>query len=167
MEEKTTKRQRRVMVSDGKLLIMTELPFREGEPKPRTNFFEAYNGKAAALAIEALKERVNVCISTLQHNLNRISRAGVQGAEWGTGHFSMAAYEAMEGSIERLINNQLPTRLGAIQTLKAMREVTYFSDTCRVITENVSNLKMNEPEFSNVQKFIFNVMCEVAIMGED
>ena len=167
MEEKTTKRPRRVMVSDGKLLIMTELPFREGEPRQCTNFFKAYNGKAAALAIEALKERVNVCISTLQHNLNRVSRVGAHGAEWGTGHFSMAAYEAMEGSIERLISNQLPTRLGAIQTLKAMREITFFSDTYRVITENISNLKMNGPEFSDVKKFIFNVMCEVAITGED
>lgn len=31
MEEKTAKRPRRVMVSEGKLLIMTELPFREGD----------------------------------------------------------------------------------------------------------------------------------------
>ena len=167
MEEKTTKRPRRVMVSEGKLLIMTQLPFRDGEPRQQTNFFKAYNGKAAALAIEALKERVDVCVSTLQHNLNRISRVGVQGAEWGTGRFSMAAYEAMEGSIERLISNQLPTRLGAIQTLKAMREITYSSNTYRVITENVSNLKMNFSEFSDVKTFIFNVMCEVATMGED
>lgn len=167
MEEKTTKRPRRVMVSDGKLLIMTELPFREGEPRPCTNFFKAYNGKAAALAIEALKERVDVCVSTLQHNLNRVSRVGVQGAEWGIGHFSMAAYEAMESSIERLIDGQLPTRLGAIQALKAMREVTYACNTYRVITERASNLKMNYSEFSDVKTFIFNVMCEVAIMGED
>lgn len=152
------------MVSEGKLLIMTELPFREGEPRPCTNFFKAYNGKAAALAIEALKERVDVCVSTLQHNLNRISRAGAHGAEWGTGHFSMAAYEAMEESIERLINGQLPTRLGAIQTLKAM---SYACNTYMVITERASNLKMNLSEFSDIQKFIFNVMCEVAIMGED
>ena len=167
MEEKTTKRPRRVMVSDGKLLIMTELPFIEGEPRQSTNFFKAYNGKAAALAIEALKERVDVCVSTLQHNLNRISRAGAHGAEWGTGHFSMAAYEAMEGSIERLIDGQLPTRLGAIQTLKAIREMAYSCNTYKVITERASNLKMNFSEFSDVQKFIFNVMCEVAIMGED
>lgn len=167
MEEKTTKRQRRVMVSEGKLLIMTELPFREGESIPCTNFFKAYNGKAAALAIEALKERVDVCVSTLQHNLNRISRAGAYGAEWGTGHFSMAAYEAMEVSIERLIDGQLPTRLGAIQTLKAMRKVTYTCDTYRVITERASNLKMNLSEFFDVKTFIFNVMCEVAIIGED
>ena len=72
MEEKTTKRPRRVMVSDGKLLIMAELPFREGEPKPCTSFFKAYNGKAAALAIEALKERVDVYVSTLQHTLGSI-----------------------------------------------------------------------------------------------
>lgn len=167
MEEKTTKRPRRVMVSEGKLLIMTELPFREGEPKPCTNFFKAYNGKAAALAIEALKERVDVCVSTLQHNLNRVSRVGVQGAEWDTGHFSMAAYEAMEESIELLINGQLPTRLGAIQTLKAIRGVTYSCDTYRVIAERVSNLKMKFSEFSDVKTFIFNVMCEVAIIGED
>lgn len=167
MEEKTTKRQRRVMVSEGKLLIMTELPFRDGEPIPCTNFFKAYNGKAAALAIEALKERVDVCVSTLHHNLNRISRAGAYGAEWDTGHFSMAAYEAMEASVERLIDGQLPTRLGAIQTLKAMREVTYACSTYRAITERASNLEMNFSEFSDVKTFIFNVMCEVAIMGED
>lgn len=167
MEEKTAKRLRRVMVSEGKLLIMTELPFRDGEPRPRTNFFKAYNGKAAALAIEALKERVDVCVSTLQHNLNRISRAGAHGAEWDTGHFSMAAYEAMEESVERLINGQLPTRLGAIQTLKAMREMTYTCNTYRVITERTSNLKMNLSEFFDVKTFIFNVMCEVAIIGED
>lgn len=167
MEEKTTKRPRRVMVSEGKLLIMTELPFKEGEPRPCTNFFKAYNGKAAALAIEALKERVDNCVSTLQHNLNKISRAGAHGAEWDTGHFSMAAYEAMEESIDRLIDGQLPTRLGAIQTLKAMREVTYTCNTYRVIKERASKLKMNLSEFFDVKTFIFNVMCEVAIMGED
>lgn len=167
MEEKTTKRPRRVVVSDGKLLIMTELPFREGEPRPCTNFFKAYNGKAAALAIEALKERVDVCISALQHNLNRVSRVGVQGVEWDTGHFSMAAYEAMEESIERIIDGQLPTRLGAIETLKAMREVTYTCDTYRVIRERTIKLKMNLSEFFDVKTFIFNAMCEVAIMGED
>ena len=79
----------------------------------------------------------------------------------------MAAYEAMQESIERLIDGQLPTRLGDIQTLKAMREVTYACNTYRIITERASNLKMNLSEFSDVQKFIFNVMCEVAIMGED
>lgn len=155
------------MVSEGKLLIITELPFREGEPRPCTNFFKAYNGKAAALAIEALKERVDVCVSTLQHNLNRISRAGAHGAEWDTWHFLMAAYEAMEESIERLIDGQLPTRLGAIQTLKVMREMTYTCNTYRVITERTSNLKMNLSEFFDVKTFIFNAMCEVAIMGED
>lgn len=55
MEEKTTKRPRRVMVSEGKLLIMAKLHFREGKPRPCTNFFKAYNGKAAALAIISAK----------------------------------------------------------------------------------------------------------------
>ena len=99
--------------------------------------------------------------------MNRISRAGAYGAAWDTGHFSMAAYEAMEESIERLIDGQLPTRLGAIQTLKAMREVTYTCNTYRVIRERASKLKMNLSEFFDVKTFIFNVMCEVAIMGED
>ena len=48
-----------------------------------------------------------------------------------------------------------------------MREVAYACNTYKVITERASDLKMNFSEFSDVQKFIFNVMCEVAIMGED
>lgn len=41
MEEKTTKRPRRVVVSEGKLLIMQEVPFKEGEPRVTTRFFSA------------------------------------------------------------------------------------------------------------------------------
>ena len=50
MEEKTTQRPRRVMVSEGKLLIMTEVPFKEGTPRGTTRFFGAFNGNAANLA---------------------------------------------------------------------------------------------------------------------
>lgn len=42
MEEKTTKRPRRVMVEDGKLLIMTEVPFKDGDFKKPTNFFSGF-----------------------------------------------------------------------------------------------------------------------------
>lgn len=43
MEEKTIKRPRRVMVSDGKLLIMTEVPFKDGTPRGTIRLFGAFN----------------------------------------------------------------------------------------------------------------------------
>lgn len=167
MEEKTTKRQRRVMVSEGKLLIMTEVPFKEGDLKKPTNFFEVFDGKAASFTIEAIKERIEGCLSSLNANINHATRVNVDGAVWSAGHFSVVAYEAMEDAIERLSDGKMPSKLGALQVLKALRDVTYFSDRYKAISERNSTLKMNASEFTVLTRYIFNVMCEVALMSKD
>lgn len=167
MEEKTTKRPRRVMVSDGKLLIMTEVPFKEGDFKKPINFFEAFDGKASCFTIEVLKERIEVCLSSLNANINRAMRVNVDGAVWSEGHFSVAAYEAMENAIERLSDGKMPSKLGALQVLKALWDTTYFSDRYKAISERNQTLKMNASEFTVLKRYIFNVMCEVALMSQD
>lgn len=167
MEEKTTKRPRRVMVEDGKLLIMTEVPFKDGDFKKPTNFFEAFDGKAASFTIEALKERIEGCLSSLNANINRATRVNVDGAVWPEGRFSVAAYEAMEDTIERLSDGKMPSKLGALQVLKALRDITYFSDKYKAITERNPTSKMNAPEFTALKRYIFDVMCDVVSMSQD
>ena len=167
MEEKTTKRPRRVMVEDGKLLIMTEVPFKDGDLKKSTNFFEVFDGKAASFTIEALKERIEGCLSSLNANINRATRVNVDGAVWSEGHFSVVAYEAMEDAIERLNDGKMPSKLGALQVLKALRDITYFSDRYKAITERNSTLKMNASEFTALKRYIFDVMCDVVPMSKD
>ena len=167
MEEKTAKRPRRVMVSEGKLLIMTEVHFKEGDFKKPTNFFEAFDGKAASFTIEAIKERIEGCLSSLNANINRATRVNVDGAVWPAGRFSVAAYEAMENAIERLSDGKMPSKLGALQVLKALRDVTYFSDRHKAISERNSTLKMNASEFIVLKRYIFDVMCEVVLMSQD
>lgn len=167
MEEKTTKRPRRVMVSEGKLLIMTEVPFKEGDFKSPTNFFEAFDGKAASFTIEAIKGRIDGCLSSLNANIDRATRVNVDGAVWPAERFSIAAYEAMENAIEHLSDGKMPSKLGAIQVLKALRDTTYFSDRYKAVSERNSTLKMNGSEFAVLKRYIFNVMCEVVLMSQD
>lgn len=167
MEEKTTKRLRRVMVEDGKLFIMTEVPFKDGDFKKPKNFFEVFDGKAASFAIEAIKERIEGCLSALSANINRATRVNVDGAVWPAGRFSVAAYEAMEDTIERLSDGKMPSKLGALQVIKALRDVTFFSDRYKAISERQSTLIMNAPEFAVVKRYIFDVMCEVVLMSQD
>lgn len=167
MEEKTAKRPRRVMVEDGKLLIMTEVPFKDCESKKPTNFFEVFDGKAASFTIEYLKERIDGCLSSLNANINRATRVNVDGAVWSTGHFSVVAYEAMEDAIERLSDGKMPSKLGAIQVLKALLDATYFSDRYKAISERNQTLKMNVSEFTVLTRYIFDVMCEVVSMSQD
>lgn len=167
MEEKTTKRPRRVIVEDGKLLIMTEVPFKDGDFKKPTNFFEAFDGKAASFTIEALKERIEGCLSSLNANINRATSVNVDGAVWSEGHFSVVAYEAMEDAIERLNDGKMPSKLGALQVLKALRDTTYFSDRYNAITERNPTSKMNGHEFTVLKLYIFDVMCDVVSMSKD
>lgn len=155
------------MVEDGKILIMTEVPFKDGDFKKPTNFFEAFDGKAASFTIEAIKERIDGCLSSLNANINRATRVNVDGVVWSAGHFSVVAYEAMEDAIERLSDGKMPSKLGALQVLKALRDVTYFSDRYKAISERNSTLKMNASEFTVLTRCIFNVMCEVALMSKD
>lgn len=167
MEEKTTKRPRRVMVEDGKLLIMTEVPFKDCDFKKPTNFFEVFDGKAVSFTIEALKERIEGCLLSLNANINSATRVNVDGAVWSTGHFSVVAYEAMEDAIERLSDGKMPSKLGAIQMLKALRDATYFGDSYKAIFERNQTLKMNASEFKVLKRYIFDVMCDVALMSKD
>lgn len=167
MEEKTTKRPRRVMIEDGKLLIMTEVPFKDGDFKKPKNFFEVFDGKASSFTIEAIKERIEGCLSTLNANINLATRVNVDGAVWSGGHFSVVAYEAMEDAIERLSDGKMPSKLGAIQVIKALEDTTYFGDRYKAISERNSTLKMNASEFKVLKRYIFNVMCEVALMSQD
>lgn len=167
MEEKTTKRPRRVMVEDGKLLIMAEIPFKDGDFKKPTNFFEAFDGKAALFTIEAIKERIEGCLSALNININRATRVNVDGAVWPEGRFSVVAYEAMEDTIERLSDGKMPSKLGAPQVLKALMDITYFSDVYKAISERKPTLKMNASEFKLLKRYIFDVMCDVVLMSQD
>lgn len=155
------------MVEDGKLLIMTEVPFKDGDLKKPTTFFDVFDGKAASFTIEAIKERIDGCLSSLNANINRATRVNVDGAVWPAGHFSVVAYEAMEDAIERLNDGKMPSKLGALQVLKALRDITYFSDRYKAITERNPTLKMNASEFAVLTRYIFDVMCEVVLMSQD
>lgn len=155
------------MVSDGKLLIMAEIPFKDGDFKKPTNFFEAFDGKASSFTIEVIKERIEGCLSALDANINRATRVNVDGAVWSEGHFSVVAYEAMEDAIERLNDCKMPSKLGALQVLKALRDIKYLSDRYKAISERNPTLKMNASEFKVLKRYIFNVMCEVALMSQD
>lgn len=65
MEEKTTQRPRRVMVSEGKLLIMTEVPFKDCDCNiVKENIFTAFSGKAFLMLTESIQERINECVAS-------------------------------------------------------------------------------------------------------
>lgn len=158
MEEKTTKRPRRVMVSEGKLLIMTEVPFKEGEPHTTMRFFSAFDGNAAKIAIIALKARIDRCLSSLTKNVGEATRVTDMVVEWEDGFFSIPAYTAMEEALEVLERGNLQemTRYSAIQTLKAIRW-TRFKDVRSEL------FPLDREEFENITEYIFNVFCEIAL----
>ena len=155
MEEKTTQRPRRVIVSEGKLLIMTEVPFKEGEPRTTMRFFSAFDGNAAKFAIIALKARIERCLSSLTKNVGEATRVTDMVVEWEDGYFSIPAYTAMEEVLERG-NLQEMTRYSAIQTLKAIRR-TRFNDVRSEL------FPIDREEFENIAEYIFNVFCEIAL----
>lgn len=168
MEEQTHKRPRRVMVSDGKLLIMTEVPFKDCDCNiVKENIFTAFSGKAFLMLTESIQERINECVATLQANVRKAKRVNSALVEWEGGSFSVASYDAMEEAMERLFQGKLPSRLGAIQAIKALKEVTFLSVEYRNMVQRQRDLKMTLPEFSDVKNYIFNVMCEVALMSQD
>lgn len=158
MEEKTTKRPRRVMVSEGKLLIMHEVPFKEGEPHAATRFFSAFDGNAAKLAIIALKARIEECLSSLTKNVGEATRVTDMAVEWKDGCFSIPAYTAMEDAIEVLERENLQeiTRCSAIQTIKAIKRMR-FNDV------RSESFPLDRENFEHIAEYIFNVFCEIAL----
>lgn len=161
MEEKTTKRPRRVMVSEGKLLIMQEVPFKEGEPRSTIRFFSAFEGNAAKLAIIALKARIEKCLSSLTKNVGEATRVTDMVVEWEDGFFSIPAYTAMEDALEVLEREKLQemTRYSAIQALKAIKQMR-FNDVRSEL------FPLNREDFENIAEYIFNVFCEIALTAD-
>lgn len=158
MEEKTTKRPRRVMVSEGKLLIMQEVPFKEGEHRTTARFFSAFDGKAARLATLAIKARIEKCLSSLTKNIGEATRVTEMVVEWEDGCFSIPAYTAMEEALDVLERENLTemTRYSAIQALKAIRQ-THFRDVRSEL------FPLDKDEFENITEYTFNVFCEIAL----
>ena len=111
------------MVSDGKLLIMTEVPFKEGTPRGTIRFFGAFNGNAANLAEIALKKRIEKCVASLTRNVGNATRVTDMVVEWEDWRFSLPAYNSMEEALERKNLTEM-TRYSAIQTLKALLDVS-------------------------------------------
>lgn len=146
------------MVSEGKLLIMTEVPFKEGEPRKTMRFFSAFDGNAAKIAIIALKARIERCISSLTKNVGDATRVTDMVVEWKDGWFSIPAYTAMEEVLERG-NLQEITRYSAIQTLKAIRRIR-FNDVRSEL------FPLDREEFENITEYIFNVFCEIALTAD-
>lgn len=157
MEEKTTKRPRRVMVSEGKLLIMQEVPFKEGEHRTTTRFFSAFEGKAARLATLAIKARIEKCLSSLTKNVGEATRVTDMVVEWEDGCFSIPAYTAMEDALDMLERENLTemTRYSAIQALKAIRQTRFY--------DVHSSLPLNKEDFEKITEYTFNVFCEIAL----
>ena len=158
MEEKTTKRPRRVVVSEGKLLIMQEVPFKEGEHRTTARFFSAFDGKAAKLATLAIKARIEKCLSSLTKNVGEATRITDMVVEWEDGCFSIPAYQAMEDALDVLERENLTemTRYSAIQALKAIRQ-THFRDVRSEL------FPLDKDEFENITEYTFNVFCEIAL----
>ena len=161
MEEKTTQRPRRVMVSEGKLLIMTELPFKEGEPRTTMRFFSAFDGNAAKLAVIALKERIEKCLTSLTKNAGEATRVTDMVIEWKDGCFSIPAYTAMEDTLDALERENLTkiTRYGAIQALKAIKRLRFNNVRSELYP-------LDKEDFENFTEYIFNVFCEIALTAD-
>ena len=158
MEEKTTKRPRRVMVEDGKLLIMQEVPFKEGEHRTTARFFSAFDGKAAKLATLAIKARIEKCLSSLTKNVGEATRVTDMVVEWEDGCFSLPAYTAMEDALDVLERENLTemTRYSAIQALKAIRQMRFRDVRSELFP-------LDKDEFENITEYTFNVFCEIAL----
>lgn len=161
MEEKTTKRPRRVMVSEGKLLIMQEVPFKEGTPRRTIRFFGAFNGNAANLVEIALKKRIEKCVASLTRNVGNATRVTDIVVEWENGCFSLPAYNSMEEALEILGRDNLTemTRYSAIQILKALLDVRYID-----IQKELSPLE--KEDYAKIKEYIFNVFCEIALTAD-
>lgn len=146
------------MVSNGKLLIMQEVTFKEGEPQHRTNFFSAFDGNAAKVAQIALKKRIEKCLSALTKHIGEATRVTDMVVEWEDGCFSIPAYEAMENALEVLERENLQeiTRYSAIQTLKAIKQMR-FNDV------RLELFPLDREDFENFAEYIFNVFCEIAL----
>lgn len=161
MEEKTTKRPRRVIVEDGKLLIMTEVPFKDGRPRTTTRFFSAFDGNAARLAIISLKARIEKCFSSLTKNVGEATRVTDMVVEWEDGCFSIPAYVAMEEALEMLERENLTemTRYSAIQALKAIKQ-TRFNDVRFELSP------LSKEDFEDITEYIFDVFCGIALTAD-
>lgn len=161
MEEQTNKRPRRVMVSNGKLLIMQEVPFKEGEPRTTTRFFDAFNGNAVKLAIIALKARIEKCLSSLTKNVGEATRVTDMVVEWENGCFSIPAYTAMEEALEVLERENLTemTRYSAVQALKAIKQTRFNNVRSELFP-------LDREDFENITEYIFNVFCEIALTAD-
>lgn len=156
------------MVSEGKLLIMQEVAFKDCDCNiVNGSVFTVFGGKAFLMLTESIQERINECVATLQANVRKAKRVNSALVEWEGGSFSITSYNAMEESIERLFQGKLPSRHGAIQAIKALQKVTFLSVEYRNMVQRQKNLKMTLSEFSDIKDYIFNVMCEVALMSED
>ena len=161
MEEKTTKRPRRVVVSEGKLLIMQEVPFKEGEHRTTARFFSAFDGNAAKFATLAIKARIEKCLSSLTKNVGEATRVTDMVVEWKDGCFSIPAYTAMEEALDVLERENLTemTRYSAIQALKAIRQ-TLFHDVRSEL------FPLDKEDFKNITEYTFNVFCEIALTAD-
>ena len=161
MEEKTTKRPRRVIVEDGKLLIMTEVPFKDGRPRTTTRFFSSFDGYAARLAIISLKARIEKCFSSLTKNVGEATRVTDMVVEWEDGCFSIPAYVAMEEALEMLERENLTemTRYSAIQALKAIKQ-TRFNDV------RIELSPLSKEDFEDITEYIFDVFCGIALTAD-
>ena len=163
MEEKTTKRPRRVMVSEGKLLIMQEVPFKfkESEPRTTTCFFSAFDGNAAKLATLAIKARIEKCLSSLTKNVGEATRVTDMVVEWEDGCFSIPAYTAMEEALDMLERENLTeiTRYSAIEALKAIRQ-TRFRDVRSEL------FPIDKVDFENITEYTFDVFCGIALTAD-
>lgn len=145
------------MVSEGKLLIMQDVPFKEGTPRGTMRFFGAFNGNAANLAEIALKKRIEKCVASLTRNVGNATRVTDMVVEWENGCFSIQAYNSMEDALETLERDNLTemTRYSAIQTLKALLDVRY-SDIQKELPQ------LEKEDYSRIREYAFNVFCEVA-----
>lgn len=149
------------MVSDGKLLIMTEVPFKEGTPRGTIRLFSAFNGNAANLAEIALKKRIGKCVASLTRNVENATRVTDMVVEWEDGCFSLPAYNSMEEALEVLERKNLTemTRYSAVQTLKALLDVSY-SD----VREKLSPIE--KEEYTKIKEYTFGVFCEIALTAD-
>lgn len=166
--ENEKKRARRVVVEGNKLLIMTEVAFKESDFRPEVaNFFTAFDAKAVRLAIAAIEQRVNHCVSDLQKHVANAKVINQWATYWDGGHFTMCAYEAMESAIEKLTNSVELNRAEAIQLLKAIKKVNFFSDEYKAICEKNPSLKVDASTLTNLTNYIFDVACEMGVCSKD
>ena len=151
---------------EGTLLIVTELPFKEGEQKEFINFFDTFGGKAATLAKKALKMRIDHCLLSLSEHIGKATRVNSGVVEWKNGAFSVGAYNAMEDALDALESSSLDiSRYGAIQGIKAVIALSKrCSDERR---EAYEEIKVSDyGAFDEIVEYVFNVFCEIALTAD-